>query len=222
MRQLLFILQSRKPVPVQLIAEDLVIERGGRVVIDGLSVSVSAGEALVLAGANGAGKTTLLRTIAGFIRPVSGTIRLDGGDSELTITEQAHVVGHANAVKSSMTVFENAAFWAEYLNGHAAATELIENALHHFGLEDLVEFPAAYLSAGQRRRLGLARLLLAPRSLWLLDEPTVSLDVASSDRLVAAVNDHTRNGGLVIVATHVPLALERVRTLTIAPQRIAA
>jgi len=222
MRQPLFILQSRKPVPVQLIAEDLVIERGGRVVIDGLSVSVSAGETLILAGANGAGKTTLLRTIAGFIRPISGTIRLDGGDGELTITEQAHVVGHANAVKSSMTVFENAAFWAEYLNGHAAAAEPIERALHHFGLEDLVEFPAAYLSAGQRRRLGLARLLLAPRALWLLDEPTVSLDVASSDRLVAAVNDHTRTGGLAIVATHVPLALERVRTLTITPQRIAA
>jgi heme exporter protein A len=207
---------------VQLIAEDLVIERGGRIVIDGLSFSVSEGETLVLAGANGAGKTTLLRTIAGFIRPASGTVRLDGGDGELTITEQAHVVGHANAIKSSMTVFENAAFWAEYLGGQAASPERIERALHHFGLEDLVEFPAAYLSAGQRRRLGLARLLLAPRALWLLDEPTVSLDVASSDRLVAAVNDHTRAGGLAIVATHVPLALERARTLTIASQRMAA
>lgn len=207
---------------MQLIAEDLVIERGGRIVIDGLSFSVSEGETLVLAGANGAGKTTLLRTIAGFIRPASGTVRLDGGDGELTITEQAHVVGHANAIKSSMTVFENAAFWAEYLGVQAASTEWIERALHHFGLEDLVEFPAAYLSAGQRRRLGLARLLLAPRALWLLDEPTVSLDIASSDRLVAAVNDHTRAGGLAIVATHVPLALERARTLTIASQRMAA
>lgn len=222
MRQLSFILQSRKPVPVQLIAEDLVIERGGRVVIDGLSFAVSEGETLVLSGANGAGKTTLLRAIAAYIRPVGGTIRLDGADSELTITEQAHVVGHANAVKSSMTVFENAAFWSEYLGGHASDTERIERALRHFGLEDLVEFPAAYLSAGQRRRLGLARLLLAPRPLWLLDEPTVSLDIASSDRLVAAVNDHTSGGGLAIIATHVPLALERVRTLTIAPRRMAA
>lgn len=222
MRQLSFILQSRKPVPVQLIAEDLVIERGGRVVIDGLSFAVSEGETLVLSGANGAGKTTLLRAIAAYIRPVGGTIRLDGADSELTISEQAHVVGHANAVKSSMTVFENAAFWSEYLSGHAAGAERIERALRHFGLEDLVEFPAAYLSAGQRRRLGLARLLLAPRPLWLLDEPTVSLDIASSDRLVAAVNDHTSAGGLAIIATHVPLALERVRTLTIAPRRMAA
>jgi heme exporter protein A len=207
---------------LQLIAEDLVIERGGRVVIDGLSFTVSEGEALVLSGANGAGKTTLLRTLAGYIRPAGGKVRLDGGDDELTISEQAHVVGHANAVKSSMTVFENAAFWSDYLSATAPDAGSIERALHHFGLEDLVEFPAAYLSAGQRRRLGLARLLLAPRPLWLLDEPTVSLDVASSDRLVAAVNDHTRGGGLAIIATHVPLALERIRTLTIGPRRMAA
>lgn len=222
MRQLLLVLQSWNPVPVQLIAEDLVIERGGRLVIDALSFAVPAGEALVLSGANGSGKTTLLRTIAGYIRPSGGSVRLDGGDSELTITEQAHVVGHANAVKSSLTVFENAAFWSEYLGGSTADAESIERALHHFGLDDLVEFPAAYLSAGQRRRLGLARLLLASRPVWLLDEPTVSLDVASSDRLVSAVNDHTRAGGLAIIATHLPLALERVRTLTIVSQRMAA
>ena len=222
MRPLLLILQSRKPVPVQLIAEDLEIERGGRLVIDGLSFTVSAGETLVLSGANGAGKTTLLRTVAGYIRPSGGRIRLDGGDSELTISEQAHVVGHANAVKSSMTVFENAAFWSEYLSGRAADGREVEASLRHFGLDGLVEFPAAYLSAGQRRRLGLARLLLARRPVWLLDEPTVSLDVASSDRLVSAVNDHTRAGGLAIVATHLPLAFERARTLTIVPQRMAA
>ena len=100
--------------------------------------------------------------------------------------------------------------------------QVIADALHHFGLDDLVEFPAAYLSAGQRRRLGLARLLLAKRPVWLLDEPTVSLDAASSDRLVSAVNDHTRAGGLAIVATHLPLALERARTLTIVLRRMAA
>jgi heme exporter protein A len=119
-------------------------------------------------------------------------------------------------------VFENAAFWSDYLSSGAVDAQTIERALHHFGLDDLIEFPAAYLSAGQRRRLGLARLLVAQRPVWLLDEPTVSLDVASSDRLVAAVNDHTRAGGLAIVATHLPLALERVRTLTIIPRRMAA
>ena len=149
-------------------------------------------------------------------------IRLDGGDSELTIAEQAHVIGHANAVKSSLTVFENAAFWSEYLNSDATNGERTEAALRHFGLDDLIEFPAAYLSAGQRRRLGLARLLVADRPLWLLDEPTVSLDVASSERLVSAVNTHTGAGGLAIIATHLPLALERARTLELVSHRMAA
>lgn len=207
---------------MQLIAEDLVIERGGRTVIEGLSFSVPDGEALVLSGANGAGKTTLLRTIAGYLRASGGSIRLDGGDSDLTIAEQAHVIGHANAVKSSLTVFENAAFWSEYLNSDAPDGERTEAALRHFGLDDLIEFPAAYLSAGQRRRLGLARLLVADRPLWLLDEPTVSLDVASSERLVSAVNTHTLGGGLAIIATHLPLALERVQTLELISHRMAA
>jgi heme exporter protein A len=211
---------------VQLVAEDLIVERGGRCVIDGLSFAVAAGEALVLAGANGSGKTTLLRALAGFIRPVRGAVRLEGGDEEL-LAEQAHVVGHANAVKSSLTVVENTAFWGNYLGsgppGSSAATgERLDAALRHFGLDDLADFPAAYLSAGQKRRLGLARLLIADRPLWLLDEPTVSLDTASSERLVAAVNAHTKSGGIAVIATHLPLALESVRTLQLAHQRIAA
>ena len=125
-------------------------------------------------------------------------------------------------MKSSLTVFENAAFWSEYLNSDTAESERTEAALRHFGLDDLIEFPAAYLSAGQRRRLGLARLLVADRPLWLLDEPTVSLDVASSERLVSAVNAHTRGGGLAIIATHLPLALERARTLELVSHRMAA
>ena len=211
---------------MQLVAEDLIVERGGRRVIDGLSFAVAAGEALVLAGANGSGKTTLLRALAGFIRPVRGAVRLEGGDEEL-LAEQAHVVGHANAVKSSLTVVENTAFWGNYLGsgppGSSAATgERLDAALRHFGLDDLADFPAAYLSAGQKRRLGLARLLIADRPLWLLDEPTVSLDTASSERLVAAVNAHTKSGGIAVIATHLPLALESVRTLQLAHQRIAA
>jgi heme exporter protein A len=208
---------------VQLVAEDLVVERGGRRVIDALSFTVAAGETLVLSGANGSGKTTLLRTLAGFIRPLHGSVRLDGGDDEATVAEQAHVVGHANAVKTSLTVSENVAFWGDYLGTHEAGTETrITAALRHFGLEDLGEFPAAYLSAGQKRRLGLAQLLVADRPLWLLDEPTVSLDVASSERLVAAVNAHTASGGLAVIATHLPLALDRCKTLQLERQRMAA
>jgi heme exporter protein A len=218
----LLIPQSRIIIPVQLVAEDLVIDRGGRRVIDGLSFAVASTEALVLSGANGSGKTTLLRTLAGFIRPARGSIRLDGGDGEQTPAEQAHVVGHANAVKSSLTVAENLAFWADYLGQGLVISERIETALRHFGLDDLGEFPAAYLSAGQKRRLGLARLLAADRPVWLLDEPTVSLDTASTERLVAAVNDHTKSGGIAVVATHLPLALERARMLELAARRMAA
>lgn len=210
------------PIAVQLIAEDLVIDRGSRRVIDGLSFVVKHGEALVLTGANGIGKTTLLRTLAGFIRPFHGSIRLEGGDPELTVAEQAHAVGHTNAVKSSLTVIENATFWNAYLEASDQRKARIEAALRHFGLDDLGEFPAAYLSAGQKRRLGLSRLLIAHRPLWLLDEPTASLDTASSERLVAAVNIHTGAGGLAVIATHLPLALERARTLDLSAQRIAA
>ncbi len=190
--------------------------------IEGLSFAVKGGEALLLTGANGVGKTTLLRTLAGFIRPFRGRIRLEGGDAELTVGEQAHVVGHTNAVKMSLSVAENAAFWNAYLDAGQDAGSRIAAALQHFGLEDLSDFPAAYLSAGQKRRLGLARLLVARRPLWLLDEPTASLDTASSERLAAAVDDHTRSGGLAVIATHLPLGLERVRTLDLASQRIAA
>lgn len=207
---------------MQLIAEDLVIDRGMRRVIEGLSFAVKRGEALVLTGANGIGKTTLLRTLAGFIRPFRGSIRLDGGDPELTVAEQAHAVGHTNSVKSSLTVIENVTFWNAYLEATDHSEARIQSALQHFGLEDLGEFPAAYLSAGQKRRLGLSRLLVAHRPLWLLDEPTASLDTASADRLVAAVNAHTSAGGLAVIATHLPLALERARTLDLVAQRMAA
>jgi heme exporter protein A len=222
MPPLLLVLKSRNHIAVQLIAEDLVIDRGARRVIDGLSFAVRVGEALVLTGANGAGKTTLLRTLAGFIRPFRGTIRLDGGDKEMTVGEQAHVVGHMNAVKSSLSVVENVRFWNAYLDTKETSADRVEAALHHFGLEDLGEFPAAYLSAGQKRRLGLARLLVAHRPVWLLDEPTASLDTASSERLVSAVNDHTKSGGLAVIATHLPLPLERAQTLDLAAQRMAA
>jgi heme exporter protein A len=130
-------------------------------------------------------------------------------------------------VKASLTAVENTAFWGDYLGSNTLGSstttdERIEAALRHFGLDDLGEFPAAYLSAGQKRRLGLARLLVADRPLWLLDEPTVSLDTASSERLVAAVNAHTRSGGIAIIATHLPLALDSGRMLQLAHQRIAA
>jgi len=147
---------------VQLVAEELIIDRGGRRIIDGVSFIVDAGATLVLTGANGSGKTTLLRAVAGFLRPVSGRVYVNGGDAERSVAEQAHIVGHSNAVKSSFTVLENVAFWAAYLGG-GADREQVRPALEHFGLDELADFPAAYLSAGQKRRLGLSRLLAVRR-----------------------------------------------------------
>lgn len=210
---------------MQLVAENLTIERGGRIIVRALSFTAEAGEAVVLTGPNGSGKTTLLRAIAGFLRPVSGFVRLEGGNGELSLGEQAHFVGHANAVKTSLTVLENVAFWAGYLGSDAAKSaqaERIAAALAQFAVQDLASFPAAYLSAGQKRRLGLTRLLVAERPLWLLDEPTVSLDAASTALLSQAVNAHLKRGGLVVAATHLPLGFERAREFNIAAARARA
>ena len=201
--------------PLQLIADQLQVTRGPRIIIRDLSFEVAGGEALLLTGANGAGKTTLIRTLAGFLAPSGGTVRLDGGDPERDIAEQAHYVGHANGIKASLTVAENLRFWTEYLaevdrDGNA---DRLEEALDHFNLLDLSDIPAGYLSAGQRRRLGLARLLVAHRPLWLLDEPTVSLDTASVTLLAKAVDAHVTGGGIAIAATHIPLGLAKTREL---------
>lgn len=206
---------------MQIIAEQLLIVRGARAIIEGLSFQAVSGEALLLVGENGAGKTTLLRALAGFLRLESGQLRLEGGDPEKSLAEQAHVVGHGNAVKTAFTVRENVAFWAEY-EGHDDIEAKVETALAGFGLSDLAEFPAAYLSAGQKRRLGLARLLVAQRPIWLLDEPTSSLDTASSALVTSAVNDHTAKGGIAIIATHLPLGLARARELRLERRRVAA
>lgn len=205
---------------MQLIAENLIIERGGRVVVDRLSFSLTNGEALVLTGPNGAGKTTLLRALADFLPLSSGSIRLIPDDDETPRAERVHAIGHANAVKAHLTVRENIAFWAEFLGSTDGADARMAHAMNVFGLEELAEFPASYLSAGQRRRVGLARLLVVPRAVWLLDEPSVSLDAANTDRLASVINAHTASGGIAIAATHLPLGLDNARelALTRAPQ----
>lgn len=198
---------------MQLVAENLVIERGGRLIVSGVSFSLDAGEALILTGANGAGKTTVLRALAGFLPLAGGTIRVDQGEQDKGLSEHVHSVGHFNAVKAHLTVGENLMFWSRFLGGDAGADERTQSALQAFALADLADFPAGYLSAGQKRRVGLARLLAAPRPIWLLDEPTVSLDAASTTQLSTVINTHTASGGIVIAATHLPLGLERAREL---------
>jgi heme exporter protein A len=205
---------------LRLVVENLVVDRGARRIVDGLSFAVEAGEALVLVGPNGAGKTTVIRTVAGLIGAAGGTIALEGGDAEKELSAQAHYIGHLNALKPSLTVEENLRFWAEYLGAGTQAS--IDEALVAFDLEPLAAIPAGYLSAGQKRRACLARLIATPRPLWLLDEPTVSLDAASVKLLANCVGTHLAEGGLVLAATHIPLGLTSERRLEIGMRSAAA
>jgi len=173
----------------------------------------------VLVGPNGAGKTTLIRCIAGLLKPSAGQVRLEGGQPERTLGEECHYVGHLNGLKASLTVEENATFWSRYLGG---ASEQIEPTLATFGLTTARDVPVGYLSAGQRRRLALARLLLAARPVWLLDEPAVSLDRAAQQVLTTVVDAHLASGGLVVAATHTPLGFARSRDLQLGAAALAA
>jgi heme exporter protein A len=212
-----------RSAPEALIVESLVVDRGRRAVIEGLSFRVDRGGTLELTGPNGAGKTTLIKAVAGLLAPRGGTIRLAGSHHEREVGEQCHLVGHRDAVKSSLTVIENARFWARYLaGGQETRASRVETAITRLGLGELARTPAGYLSAGQRRRLGLTRLLVADRPLWLLDEPTVSLDAAGREALAQMVAEHCGGGGIVIAATHLPLGLARTRELRLGTRAQAA
>ncbi len=206
---------------MRLTAENLTIERGGRVIVRDLSFAVGSGEALILSGPNGAGKTTLLRTIAGFLQPAAGTLHLEGGEPGAVTSEHCHWVGHLNAVKGSLTVAENARFWVAYsATANVGPSHGITEALRRFDLAPLADVPARILSAGQTRRLALARLMLTPKPIWLLDEPTVSLDAPSQRLLTEVIDTHTSAGGIVIAATHIPLDAQRVRNIQFAPATV--
>ena len=209
---------------MQLIVENLVQVRGGRTIIDHLSFCVAGSETLVLTGPNGAGKTTLLRTLTGFLRPEAGKIRLDGGDPERELAEQCHFIGHLNGTKSNLTVAENLTFWAEFLDGLKGpdVAGRVANALEAFEIAHLGSIPAGYLSAGQKRRVALARLMVTWRPLWLLDEPTSSLDTTSATLVRDAIDAHVARGGLAIAATHLPLGLKSTRELRLGPAAEAA
>ncbi|WP_232474649.1 heme ABC exporter ATP-binding protein CcmA [Neoroseomonas rubea] len=189
---------------------DLACLRGERAVFAGLSFRVAAGSAVLLTGANGAGKSTLLRLLAGLLRPADGTILWRGED--VAADPGAHAarlryLGHQDAVKPALTVAENLAFFARLWGGEVAP------ALAALGLATLADLPGRVLSSGQKRRLALARLALAPASLWLLDEPTTGLDAASVERLRPLLAAHRAAGGIVLAATHIPLPIEDAEEL---------
>jgi len=189
---------------MELNVSDLTVTRGGIKVLEGVSFAVKAGEALVLRGPNGIGKTTLLRTVAGLQPALQGEVSLD--------REQMAYAGHADGIKAPLSVTENLEVWAAVFG-----TGSIAPALQAFDLEALAARPAGALSAGQKRRLGLARMVVTGRPVWVMDEPTVSLDTSAVQLFAEAVRAHLAGGGLALLATHIDLGLAEARVLDVGP-----
>lgn len=198
---------------MSLVIDNLRSVRAGRTVFAGLSVDVQPGEALILAGPNGAGKSTLLRILAGLLRADAGYVRFGAVslvEDRAEFQERILYTGHLNAVKSALTAHEMLAFWADI---YGAPREAVDGALEALALSRLADHPVRTLSAGQRRRLGLSRLALIDRPLWLLDEPTVSLDADSAARVASLARTRCESGGIVVAATHIDLAIPAAKTI---------
>lgn len=208
------------PPDLRLEARGLSVRRGWRLLFEGLDLDLAAGEVLQVAAPNGAGKSTLLRLLAGLLQADAGTIRFHGLGPEETPATSLHYHGHREGLREALTPRENLAFHAALAGGAPAR---IPEALAALGAEALAGLPVQVLSAGQRRRVALARLLVAPRPLWLLDEPLAALDTEGQARVATLIAEHAAKGGLAIVATHQPLGLA-VRELRLAdygPARLA-
>ncbi len=207
---------STSPSPAAFSGTDIRCVRGERVVFAGLDFAVAAGGALLLSGPNGSGKSSLLRVMAGLLPAASGVLRRDDVDIEddpAGHRTSLHYVGHLDAVKPVLSVTENLTFWAGMRSPSRDAASRVEAALDTFGLAALGDMPARLLSAGQHRRLSLARLLASAAPLWLLDEPTVALDTASVETMVGCIADHRAEGGMVVLSTHIDLGIDAAATL---------
>ena len=194
----------------------LACRRGERLIFRRLGFALAAGDALILEGPNGSGKSSLLRLMAGLLRPFAGTLGWAGeaiAQDPASHRARLHLIGHQDAVKSVFTVIETVNFWAGLRGGDDGAAGA---AVERLGLGPLADTPCRLLSAGQKKRLSLARLLASPAPLWLLDEPTTGLDAAATRNLEAMLAEHRAAGGIVIATTHIPLALAGAQNLSLA------
>jgi len=194
---------------VEIRVDNLAVARGGVPLLEALSLHLTAGQALILRGPNGSGKTTLLRTLAGLQPPLAGSVDLP--------PDAIAYAAHADGLKATLSVRENLAFWAAIYGGGD-----VEGAMARMNLRDLADRAALNLSAGQKRRLGLARLLVTGRPVWMLDEPTVSLDAASVALFADVVRAHLAAGGLALIATHIDLGLPEAQMLDLTPFKARA
>ena len=199
---------------MRLIGEGLACERGGRELFREIAIQLDQSEGLLIEGPNGSGKTTLIRAIAGLGRFFTGRLTLEGGEAEASLGEQAHYVGHADAIKPQLTVAENLAFWAHFLGGGPSGGN-VDAGLDAFGLHDIADLPAQFLSAGQQRKLALSRLTLVRRPIWLLDEPGTALDRAAQTELAGLMDAHVQGGGILLATTHMELGASFAQRLTL-------
>ena len=184
--------------------------------LDDVSLEIEPGTVTVILGPSGSGKSTLLRTVAGLLRPERGQVKIagEGIEAEMRPSEACHYLGHRNAMKRELTVEENLSFWQSFFCDFAGGTGLpVIEAVEAVGLGGIAHLPFGYLSAGQQRRMAMAKLLVSWRPVWILDEPTAALDAAAETMFAGLVTAHLARGGIAIAATHQPLGLEGVKEL---------
>ncbi len=201
---------------MRLMAENLSARRGEDLIFKDISFALDGGESLVLTGKNGSGKSTLLRTVAGLLRPETGRVTWtsDSAEAGMRAAEACHYLGHRNAMKAELSVSENLTFWRKFLGDFAGNIGTsVGEAAEQVGLGGITHLPFGYLSAGQQRRMAFAKLLVAWRPVWILDEPTAALDVSAESVFTGLIKEHLAAGGIVLAATHQPLGLEDAQEL---------
>lgn len=199
-----------------LTAENLSVKRGEDFIFMNISLMLTDGEAMLLTGRNGSGKSTLLRVLAGLLHPETGTVKIagEGVETGTRAAEACHYLGHRNAMKTELTVSENLRFWKDFLGDFTGGSSVdVEEAAEAVGLSGITHLPFGYLSAGQQRRFAMAKLLVAWRPIWILDEPTAALDASADKMFTGLVEAHLQKGGMVIAATHQPLGLKNAKEL---------